>query len=106
LKFILLKNKSFKENNIIIFKESLLCINSLIEILPPFFTKKFYVPLLKLIIERLSERKIQTELTMIFENMSSKTSPKEIRERAFYSTKMRAFSMILGIEMLCGQYIT
>ena len=78
LKFILLKNKSFKENNIIIFKESLLCINSLIEILPPFFTKKFYVPLLKLIIERLSERKIQTELTMIFENMISKTSPKEI----------------------------
>ena len=31
LKFILLKNKSFKENNIVIFKESLLCINTLIE---------------------------------------------------------------------------
>ena len=78
LKFILLKNKSFKENNIVIFKESLLCINTLIEVLPPFFTKKFYTPLTKLIIERLSERKIQTELTLIFENMISKTSPKEI----------------------------
>ena len=78
LKFILLKNKSFKENNIVIFKESLLCINTLIEVLPPFFSKKFYTPLLKLIIERLSERKIQTELTLIFENLISKTSPKEI----------------------------
>ena len=78
LKFILLKNKSFKENNIVIFKESLLCINSLIEVMPSFFTKKFYNPLLKLIIERLSERKIQSELTMIFENMIEKTSPKEI----------------------------
>ena len=78
LKFILLKNKSFKENNIVIFKESLLCINTLIEVLPPFFSKKFYTSLLKLIIERLSERKIQTELTLIFENLISKTSPKEI----------------------------
>ena len=78
LKFILLKNKSFKENNIVIFKESLLCINILIEVLPPFFSKKFYTPLLKLIIERLSERKIQTELTLIFENLITKTSPKEI----------------------------
>ena len=78
LKFILLKNKSFKENNIVIFKESLLCINTLIEVLPQFFSKKFYTPLLKLIIERLSERKIQTELTLIFENLISKTSPKEI----------------------------
>ena len=78
LKFILLKNKSFKENNIVIFKESLLCINTLIVVLPPFFSKKFYTPLLKLIIERLSERKIQTELTLIFENLISKTSPKEI----------------------------
>ena len=78
LKFILLKNKSFKENNIVIFKESLLCINTLIEVLPPFFSKKFYTPLLKLIIERLSERKIQTELTLIFENLITKTSPKEI----------------------------
>ena len=78
LKFILLKNKSFKENNIVIFKESLLCINTLIEVLPQFFSKKFYIPLLKLIIERLSERKIQTELTLIFENLISKTSPKEI----------------------------
>ena len=78
LKFILLKNKSFKENNIVIFKESLLCINTLIEVLPPFFSKKFYTSLLKLIIERLSERKIQTELTLIFENLITKTSPKEI----------------------------
>ena len=78
LKFILLKNKSFKENNIVIFKESLLCINTLIEVLPSFFSKKFYTSLLKLIIERLSERKIQTELTLIFENLISKTSPKEI----------------------------
>ena len=78
LKFILLKNKSFKENNIVIFKESLLCINTLIEVLPSFFTKKYYIPLLKLIIERLSERKIQTELTNIFETFIEKTSPKEI----------------------------
>ena len=78
LKFILLKNKSFKENNIVILKESLLCINSLIEVLPPFFTKKIYNPLIKLLIERLSERKIQSELVMIFENMIEKTSPKEI----------------------------
>ena len=42
LKFILMKNKSFKENNIVILKESLLCINSLMQILPPFFSKKYY----------------------------------------------------------------
>jgi len=78
LKFILLKNKSFKENNIVIFKESLLCINTLIDVLPSFFTKKYYIPLIKLIIERLSERKIQSELSNIFENMIEKTSPKEI----------------------------
>ena len=78
LKFILLKNKSFKENNIIIFKESLLCLNSLIETLPPFFVKKYYTPLLKLMAERFSERKIQVELTQIFENFIEKTSPKEI----------------------------
>ena len=41
-------------------------------------TLSFKEHLLKLIIERLSERKIQTELTLIFENMISKTSPKEI----------------------------
>ena len=78
LKFILLKNKSFKENNIVIFKESLSCINSLIEALPSFFTKRYYIPLLKLIIERFSERKIQSELANIFENFIEKTSPKEI----------------------------
>ena len=39
LKFILIKNKSFKENNIIVLKESLLCLNTLIEKLPSFFQK-------------------------------------------------------------------
>ena len=78
LKFILLKNKSLKENNIVLFKESLLCINSLIEILPPFFTKKYYIPLLRLIIERLSERKVQIELMDIFVHFIEKSSPKEI----------------------------
>ena len=78
LKFILLKSKSFKENNIVIFKESLSCINTLIEVLPSFFTKKYYIPILKLLIERLSEKKIQTELTNIFENFIEKSSPKEV----------------------------
>ena len=78
LKFILLKNKSFKENNIIIFKESLLCINTLIQVLQPSFSKKYYSSLLKLIAERFSERKIQVELTKIFENFIEKTSPKEV----------------------------
>ena len=78
LKFILIKNKSFKENNIVVFRESLICINTLIEKLPPIFSKKYYNPLLKLFMERLSERKIHTELTNIVENLIEKTSAKEI----------------------------
>ena len=78
LKFILIKNKSFKENNIVVLKESLFCINTLIEKLPSLFSKKYYNCLLKIFMERLSEKKIHTELTNIIENLIEKTSPKEI----------------------------
>ena len=73
LKFILIKNKSCKENNIVIFKESLVCINTLIEKLPSLFSKKYYNCLLKIFMERLSEKKIHTELTNIIENLIEKT---------------------------------
>ena len=78
LKFILIKNKSFKENNIIILKESLLCINTLIKKLSASFSKKYYNPLIKLLIERISERKIHQEVTDILNNLIEKVSPKEI----------------------------
>ena len=78
LKFILIKNKSFKENNILILKESFLCINTLIKKLPSNFSKKYYNPLIKLFIERISERKIHQEAIDIIVNLIEKTSPKEI----------------------------
>ena len=78
LKFILIKNKLFKENNIIVLKESLICLNTLIEKLDSFFSKKYYNPLLKILVERIGERKIHQETTNIIENLIKKTSPKEI----------------------------
>ena len=105
LKFILLKNKSLKENNIVIFKESLLCINTLIEVLPPFFTKKYFTPLLKLIIERLSERKIQSELTNIFENFIEKTSPKDIILPLMKYTRDKTVPILNGGAVLLNNLI-
>ena len=78
LKFILIKNKSFKENNIIVLKESLLCIITLIKQSQMIFAKKYYNALLKLLIEKISERKIQQEAKDILENLMEKMSPKEI----------------------------
>ena len=78
LKFILIKNKSFKENNLIILKESILCLNTLIKILPSSFSKKYYNPILKLFIERISDRKIHPDGTILIENLIESTSPKEI----------------------------
>ena len=78
LKFILIKNKSFKENNIVVLKESLYCLITLIKQSPIIFAKKYYNPLLKLLIEKISERKIHQEVTDILENLIEKLSPKEI----------------------------
>ena len=78
LKFILIKNKSFKENNLIILKESILCINTMINLLPPSFSKKYYNPLLKLFIERISDKKIHQDGTILIENLIEKISPKEV----------------------------
>lgn len=78
LKFIIIKNKSFKENNLVIFKESLLCINTLIKKLPYSFSKKYYNSLIKLLIERISDKKVQNELKDIIESLIEKTSPKEV----------------------------
>ena len=78
LKFIIIKSKSFKENNLVIFKESLICLNTLIKKLPSFFSKKYYNYLLKLLIERISDKKVQNELTDIIESLIEKTSPKEV----------------------------
>ena len=78
LKFIIIKNKSFKENNLVIFKESLICINTLIKKLPSSFSKKYYNYLIKLMIERISDKKVQNEIKDIIESLIEKTSPKEI----------------------------
>ena len=78
LKFIIIKNKSFKENNLVIFKESLLCINTLIKKLPSSFSKKYYNSLIKLLVDRISDKKVQNELKDIIESLIEKTSPKEV----------------------------
>ena len=78
LKFIIIKNKSFKENNLAIFKESLICINALIKKLPSSFSKKYYNYLIKLLIERIMDKKVQNEIKDIIESLIEKTSPKEV----------------------------
>ena len=78
LKFILIKNKSFKENNIIVLKESILCIITLINQSSTIFSKKYYNPLLKLLIEKASERKLHQEMVNVLESLIEKLSPKEI----------------------------
>jgi len=62
LKYIIIKNKKFKENNINILKESYICINSIFDISNN-LTKKYSSIIIPKIIDKISDHKINTELT-------------------------------------------
>ena len=77
IKFILLNNKSFKENNPNLLNESFPCIITLINKIPN-FAKKYYCNFIKLIIDKVTDKKIQSEITNLIQTLIDKTSPKEV----------------------------
>lgn len=60
-KYILLKNKNFKENNVNVLKESLISIQTICETIPQ-FTKKYSSMIIKKIIDKIGDSKIKTAI--------------------------------------------
>ncbi len=77
LKYIIIKNKKFKENNINILKESYVCITSLLQISNG-LAKKYYSSIIPKIIDKISDKKINLELQNLLYKLMDLTNIKNI----------------------------
>ncbi len=76
-KFIVIKNKNFKETNINVLKESILTIQALVDNIPS-FSKKFSSVILKKVIDKINDAKVRPQIHSLFNAMITSFSPKAI----------------------------
>ena len=76
-KYILINNRLFKETNCLVLRESIICINTLLDKIND-FSEKYYKILISLLIDRLNEKKVIREISNVIQKLADKISPDEI----------------------------
>lgn len=99
-KFILINNNFFNENNCFILKESIKCINTLIERASN-FSRKYFKIIIPLLVNKLDEKKVITDISNIIEKLSLKISQDEVISILISSLKDKPINIINeGIEII------
>ena len=76
-KYILINNRLFKETNCLVLRESIICINTLLDKIND-FSEKYYKILISLLIDRLNEKKVIREISNVIQKLADKISRDEI----------------------------
>ena len=99
-KYILINNRLFKETNYLVLRESIICINTLLDKIND-FSEKYYKILISLLIGRLNEKKVIREISNVIQKLADKISQDEIIS-VFLSYLKNKPNLILneGIELI------
>lgn len=99
-KYILINNRLFKETNYLVLRESIICINTLLDKIND-FSEKYYKILISLLIGRLNEKKVIKEISKVIQKLADKISQDEIIS-IFLSYLKNKPNLILneGIELI------
>ena len=99
-KYILINNKFFNEKNLFVLNESIYCINTLIEKIEE-FSKKYYKIIISLLINKLNEKKVFTEIQNSFNKLFEKISKKNVLISFINTLEKKEINIIKeGLEII------